>query len=59
LANTGLFTNLQASLYWSGTEFGPSPDLAWLFYFLSGNQYAYRKVNEFYAWAVRPGARSH
>jgi len=58
LTNTGPFINLQANLYWSGTEFASSPDLAWLFYFHGGYQYAYRKVNDFYAWAVRPGARS-
>jgi len=58
LTSTGPFANLQTSLYWSGTEYAPNVDLAWVFYFHSGNQYVYRKSNDFYAWAVRPGVRS-
>jgi hypothetical protein len=58
LTNTDPFTNLRAKLYWSGTEFATSHDLAWVFYFHGGKQYAYRKVNDFNAWAVRPGTRS-
>ena len=60
LDNVGPFTNLQPSLYWSGTELavGSDPnstDYAWDFDMNGGNQYGHRKDNEFYAWAVRPG----
>lgn len=56
--NTGPFTNLQASYYWSGTEYAPDPVYSWAFAFGNGYQDAAIKVNDFYAWAVCPGARS-
>jgi hypothetical protein len=58
LTNSGPFTNMQADIYWSGTEFAPYPPDAWFFRFYDGVQYAFNKVNDCYAWAVRPGLRS-
>lgn len=59
LANTGDFTNLQASDYWSGTVYAPSTEGAWFFDFNDGYQYAYPKeAHYFYALAVRLGDRS-
>jgi len=54
-SNTGLFTNLQSYVYWSGTEYGPLPSNAWDFNFSNGNQGAGYKRGGFNAWAVRPG----
>ena len=55
-----LFSNLQRSWYWSGTEYVPSSDtdLAWLFSFHTGYQIAGLKHAQFSALAVRPGERS-
>ncbi len=53
--NYNLFTNVQSYVYWSGSEYAPFPDLAWLFFTSNGYQYGNVKVNQFYAWAVRPG----
>ncbi len=53
LTNTGLFTNLQSSNYWSGTEFDSS--IAWNFLFLDGSQSTFDLSGNLYAWAVRPG----
>jgi hypothetical protein len=50
---TGVFTNLQNSLYWSGTEV--SADLAWYFYTGNGLQHGDGKDGQGYGWAVRPG----
>jgi len=50
-----LFTNIQAYVYWSGTEYAPNTNGAWLFYTLDGLQHAVDKSNVLYAWAVRPG----
>ena len=58
LTNTGPFTNLQPTIYWSGTEYAPSTDLAWNFYFSNGYQFAGSKNGNFYALAVSPGQRS-
>ena len=33
LTNTGPFTNLRSSYYWSGTDYSPIPNGAWLFHF--------------------------
>lgn len=55
LANTGDFQNLQASTYWSGTEYSANPDDAWRFGFTKGIQAAGNKYGYFYALAVRPG----
>ncbi len=53
--NYNLFQNVQASYYWSGSEYERVIDYAWLFYFGNGFQGATYKVNGLYAWAVRPG----
>jgi hypothetical protein len=59
LTNTGDFTNLQAWLYWSGTEYPPNTSYALDFYFVNGNQDGSYKYDDFlYAMAVRPGERS-
>lgn len=55
LSNTGPFSNLQPSLYWSGTTFAPDPSVAWYFYFGDGNQSLDDKGGNGYAWAVSPG----
>jgi len=47
--------NLQSFVYWSGTEYAPNTNYAWRFYTNIGNQDAYNKNGEFYAWAVRSG----
>jgi len=54
-ANYNLFTNIQSSVYWSGTEFAPSPNGAWYFSTGSGYQDFDSKDYNFYAWAVRSG----
>lgn len=50
----GLFTDLRALLYWTGTEYAPNPDNAWEFNFYLGSQHYYSKYNKLYAMAVRP-----
>jgi len=47
--------HLQSYVYWSGTEYAPSPNLAWLFSTNGGFQGSSYKDDEFYAWAVRSG----
>ena len=55
LTNTGPFSHLQPYTYWSGTEYAPVTSNAWSFLFRHGLQgYSY-KLDELYAWAVRPG----
>ena len=54
-ANYSLFTNVQSSLYWSGTEYASFPYNAWFFDTYGGSQYAYRKYIFNFAWAVLPG----
>ena len=49
-----LFTNVQFE-HWSGTEFAPNPNRAWLFDFLNGDLFDSDKVNVYGAWAVRSG----
>ena len=50
------FTNMQASVYWSDTEFAPNPNYAWGFNTGYGYQNLDSKDNQiFYGWAVRPG----
>ena len=56
LLNTGPFSNVQASFYWSGTEFAPNTNNAWNFNFNNGNQNANNKNNNNFAWAVHSGA---
>ena len=56
LTQVSAFTNVLASLYWSGTEFGPSGGLsAFIFFPDSGVQNDFFKVAQFFAVAVRPG----
>ncbi|QWF70736.1 DUF1566 domain-containing protein [Methylomonas paludis] len=52
---SGPFSNVQASVYWSGTEYASTPYYAWNFNTYSGNQNYTSKLNQFYAWAVSPG----
>jgi len=50
------FVNMQASVYWSDTEFAPNPNYAWGFNTGYGYQNLDSKDNQiFYGWAVRPG----
>ena len=50
------FTNMQSYVYWSGTAYAPNPaNLAWNFGTGVGYQNGGGQLNEFYAWAVRPG----
>jgi hypothetical protein len=51
-----LFTNIQNSVYWSGTEYTSVPYSAWSFGTNNGFQSANPKLgNSFYSWAVLPG----
>ncbi len=56
-ANYNLFTNIQSSVYWSGTEYAPFPLNAWNFSTDIGYQFGVvvSKGNLYYAWAVRSG----
>jgi hypothetical protein len=54
LTNTGPFSSLMASNYWSGTQYAPVSG-AWLFDFRYGSQNARPKYDGYYAWAVYPG----
>ena len=58
LNNTGPFSNLRPSHYWSGTEYAFDPDKAWGFGFnvgVQGKDYSNGKGYYNYALAVRPG----
>ena len=55
LANLNLFTNVQSFVYWSGTEYAPNTDFAWLFITDFGGQSNGVKNSNNYAWAVRDG----
>lgn len=55
LTSTGPFTNMQSSVYWSGTEYAPNTGDAWGFSTSGGVQDYGSKSSEFYAWAVRSG----
>jgi len=55
LTNTGPFSNLQSSDYWSATEYAPDTDFAWFFVMDGGRQDLNLKVSNFYAWAVQSG----
>lgn len=55
-SNYDLFSNIQADIYWSSTEYAPNTSsFAWGFGAGDGYQYAYNKSNTYYAWAVHPG----
>ena len=49
------FTNMQSSVYWSGTEFALDLSRAWNFRTFSGTQGYDYKDDQYYGWAVRPG----
>ncbi|WP_230970151.1 PEP-CTERM sorting domain-containing protein [Nitrogeniibacter aestuarii] len=51
----GLFSNIQASTYWSGTEYAPLANDAWYFQFGTGEQNRNTKEHLAFAWAVRAG----
>jgi hypothetical protein len=53
--NVGLVNNLQSFGYWSGAEVSPGSGNAWDFNTADGFQPNINKVNQLYAWAVRPG----
>ncbi len=55
LQNTGDFDNLNASWYWSGTEYENTTDCAWNFFMYHGDQNVYRKYDRGYGLAVRSG----
>jgi hypothetical protein len=55
LSNTGPFSNVQSSYYWSGVEYAPSASDAWGFATFAGYQDSVGKFVGLYAWAVRPG----
>lgn len=56
LMNTGPFSNLLPSFYWSATEYVPSNHVAWLFHFYVGSQDSGNKTaGGSYAWAVHSG----
>ncbi len=50
----GPFKNIRFA-YWSGTEYAPNTNFAWLFIANDGYQYAGSKDSDYFAWAVRPG----
>ncbi len=54
-ANYNLFTNVQSTAYWSSTEFASDAYYAWYFLTDSGNQNAYVKGIQLYAWAIHSG----
>ncbi len=55
LTNTGPFSNIQSGIYWSATEYAPSPTSAWVFSMDFGNQGFNVKTVTNYAWAVQSG----
>ena len=56
--SSGLFTDVQSSMYWSGTEHEADTSKAWRFNFNSGYQGRSGKTYDRYAWAVRDGDSS-
>jgi hypothetical protein len=55
IANLALFSNVQSFDYWSGTEYAPNPDAAWVFNSNLGFQGLGGTLIGSYAVAVRPG----
>ncbi|MDP1637073.1 MAG: choice-of-anchor U domain-containing protein [Candidatus Nitrotoga sp.] len=55
LVNTSPFSNLQAGLYWSGTEYASDTGFAWDYGFDFGYQAFFNKNDLMFALAVRPG----
>lgn len=54
-ANTGPFSNVQFSHYWSGTEYGPDTSFAWDFDTRFGFQFRSALNTQEAVWAVRSG----
>ncbi len=55
LGDTGDFQHLNASVYWSGTEYAPNSVPAWDFVFNIGLEHLYVKDSLHYGLAVRSG----
>lgn len=55
LKNKGDFNYLNATLYWSGTQYAADTNLAWYIHFSPGEQDYSNKVSNYNAIAVRPG----
>jgi hypothetical protein len=55
LVNKGPFTNLQPSLYWSGTVYSTNTNCAWYFHLDYGDQDELYKDYNFYGLAVHSG----
>ncbi|MFI3136323.1 MAG: DUF1566 domain-containing protein [Methylococcaceae bacterium] len=55
LANTGPFSNLDATAYWSSVGSALDPNGAWTFNMLQGSQKLAFKNNGLSAWAVHEG----
>jgi len=55
IPNTATFDHEQATGYWSGTEYAPAPNNAWVFATFSGFHNTNPKNSLTYAWAVSPG----
>jgi hypothetical protein len=55
LINTGPFSNLQSTNYWSATEYVTDTNDAWFFSMVTGFQSSGTKDYEYLAWAVHSG----
>jgi hypothetical protein len=55
LSNTGPFSNVQSTDYWSATEYAPGTGSAWGFSTGIGDQFYDDKAVSLYAWAVHTG----
>ena len=55
LTNTGPFSNIVASGYFTGVENANNTSLAWVFVYLTGRQITGDKHDSSYAWAVHDG----
>ncbi len=54
--NTGPFSNVQLSAYWSATESASATSIAWLFNMSSGAQNgSFKTITGSYGWAVQSG----
>ncbi len=53
--NYDLFSNVQTSLYWSGSQSASISNNAWVFNFNGGRQTSTTKVFQNFAWAVHSG----
>jgi len=55
LTNTGPFSHVQSSFYWSATDYPADDNLAWYFGMQDGYQDTFDISNTKYAWAVQSG----